>query len=149
MFDINYRFSRLEEVAKKIASLSDFKYQVGAVVFNKGRIISVGYNSTKTHTKLMKYFSHATLHAECDAVLHCPNPDALDGASMIVYRTKKNGSPAMSKPCPMCRQIMFEYGIKKVYWSTDQFPFWDNAKVEDLFNEVDHKMCYHNNRIQS
>ena len=146
-FDPYNKLHRFEEIAEKVSKLSDYKYKVGAVIFKKGRVVSVGYNQCKTHTKLLKYFEHATIHAECDAILHCPNPGHLDGSSIFVYRTTKDGAPAMAKPCPMCRQLIFENGIKMVYWSTHEFPYWQSAKAVDLFNEVDPVKAYQVNKI--
>lgn len=145
MNNLSHRLQKILEIAKKVSKHSDYKYKLGAVIFSSGKIIAIGNNSTKTNPKLSKIFKHATLHAECDAILHCVNPQQLKGSSIFVVRETSEGRPAIAKPCDMCTTMMFEYGIKMVYWTIPDFPYWDCAKVEELYNKIDHQNVYETN----
>ena len=143
--NLSNRLQKILDIAKRVSKHSSYKYKLGAVIFNKGKIVAIGNNSTKTNPKLSKIFKHATLHAECDAILHCVNPQQLKGSSMFVVRETNDERPAMAKPCDMCVTMMYENGIKTVYWTIPEFPYWDCGKVEDLYNDVDHDKVYETN----
>lgn len=136
---------RLRKIALKAAEKSEHQMKLGAVIFNKNRLLSIGYNSLKTHPKLSRIFKHATVHAEIDACIHAVNKDLLKGADIFVCRETKNGSPSMAKPCAMCTQILKEYGVKRAFWTTEIFPYWDSANVEDMYNQIDRKECFETN----
>ena len=137
------RLKNLFAHAKRVSALSKYRFQLGAVIFKGNRLISTGYNKNKTHPTAKKYYQHGSVHAEFDAVLHAN--ESIDGASMLVCRVKKDGSPAMSKPCVMCTQIIFESGIKEVFWTTSELPFWDHACVKDLYKLIDKEKAFKEN----
>lgn len=136
---------RLRKVAKKASDSSDYKIKLGAAVFKKNRIISVGYNSKKTHPKLLRYFKHSTLHAECDSIFHCENKEILKGSDIFVFRESKAGTPLLSKPCSMCVQVLFEHGVKRAFWTTETFPYWESDLIENMYNRIDKKECFETN----
>lgn len=143
--NLSHRLKNILEIAKKVSKNSKFRYKVGAVIFNGGKIIAIGNNSTKTNPKLSRIFRHATLHAECDAILHCTNPHKLKGSNIFIVRETKDGNPAMARPCDMCITMMYEHKIKIAYWTIPVFPYWDSENVEDLHSNIDIKQLYTNN----
>jgi len=108
---------RYFDLAKKLSVKSSHpKHQLGCVIVNKNRIIGVGFNKFKTHTKSNHAFQ--MLHAEVDALLGLDR-SVLKGCSVYVYRETKDGIPAMSRPCQACQIALKDAGIKTVHYTTD------------------------------
>ena len=131
---------QLQKIAMKVSKQSNYRYKLGAVIFSKNKIISVGINQIKTNPKLFKYFKYATVHAEVDAVLHAVQ-DVSD-CDIYVYRETRNGKVANAKPCPQCVQFLKENGINRAYWTTAEFPFFDYDTIDNLYNKIDKRLAY-------
>ena len=102
------------DLAIKVAHLGNHhQHLIGAVIFNKGNVVSVGSNNKKTHP-LMTY---KTLHGEIQALIGVRWSD-LSGATMFVARVNHQGRVGMAKPCPICTGVLKSYGIRKVYFTT-------------------------------
>lgn len=100
--------------AKTLSTKSTMSFQLGAVVYKKGRVIGRGYNSRKTHPKWGGTSKFLMLHAECAAMYDAEkNGHDLSGCTIYVYR--KNNT--LARPCPSCVKIMREHGIRKVFYS--------------------------------
>lgn len=102
------------EIAKAASKHSDHPaHKLGAVIVKGNKIISVGFNKNKTHTKS----NHAwkRLHAEISAILKAKQD--LTGCSIYVYRETKNGDLGIAKPCSSCSAAIKETGIKKIYYT--------------------------------
>lgn len=105
------------ELAKMIAKLSDNrKHKMGAVIAKKGRVVSVGFNTYKTHTKSRDPYH--TIHAELSAILKARRD--VSGLDIYIYREIKDGSLGMARPCTHCMEIIKEAGIKNVYYTTEK-----------------------------
>ena len=116
---------RYFELAKRLTSLSDHhQHSIGSVVVKKNKVISVGYNSLKTHTQSPHAFK--STHSEFKA---CWGVDPIDlkGASIYIYRQRRNGSLALARPCSSCYSFLKSVGIKYIYY-TD----YDTYKMEKL-----------------
>jgi len=103
------------------------RYHIGCVVVEKGKIISSGFNSTKTHPiqktyNIERFTSDATphtLHAEISALSHVINKDVnWDNVELYIYREFRNGNVALAKPCKSCMKLIKELGIKKIHYTT-------------------------------
>lgn len=104
------------DLAKRIASKSDHHlHKLGCVIVKKNRIISMGWNEMKTHSKSNHPWKF--VHAEFKAILNV-DPEELKGSTAYIYREHKDGSPALSKPCPHCLHALESVGIKKICYST-------------------------------
>lgn len=106
------------DIAKRQALKSnhnDFKH--GAVIIKKNRVLAVGYNQNKTHTRSLH--SHRHIHAEMAAAFKL-SLKALENATIYVWRAHHDGSNAMSRPCPSCLKILTQVGIKRMVYSTNQ-----------------------------
>jgi len=100
-----------------------FRARVAACLVDKrGRVISVGFNSHKTHP-LAKRFKPLSghLHAEMDAILKARREgfDDWSRATLYVARARKVGvsgpfAMALAKPCPGCRDMLKVFGITRV-----------------------------------
>ena len=117
------------EKAKAASEMSDYKrIKIGAVIVYKNRVVSVGWNTTKTNP-LQKSLNHlrfkadeycASLHAEMMAFLRLPYGLDPRNLSIYVYRENRFGELRMSRPCPSCMSKIKELGRKNIYYtSTD------------------------------
>lgn len=91
-------------------------HKIGGVVVKRNRIVSVGFNKYKTHTKSNHPFKN--IHCELDCILSANKQD-LVGATIYLYRETKQGVPAISRPCSYCMQLLIETGIKTIMYSND------------------------------
>jgi len=109
---------RYFDLARKLSKKSTHhQHQLACVIVHKNRVVSMGWNQKKTHSKSIHKFK--MLHAEIHALLGCTY-DELKGCVAYVYRETKNGQPAMSKPCTTCEIALKLAGIEKVYYTSDE-----------------------------
>lgn len=126
------RINHYLNLARNACYYSDFmKARLGAVLVYKGKVMSVGWNSTKTsplqkslnkfrHYDLDCGVAHHTLHAEVSCLTKARDLDIDWGrASIFVYRIKKDGSSGLARPCKGCQALIKSMGIKNIYYSTD------------------------------
>ena len=105
------------KLAKSLSYTSDYEqHKLACIITKKNRIISLGVNKRRTHPKSLTRYNF--IHAELAAVLGVSR-ETLKGTTAYVYRERKDGTIASSKPCPHCEQVLREAGIKKVYYTTE------------------------------
>lgn len=115
-------------LARNASKFSDFKKcHLGAVIIYKGKVISVGYNTSKeapiqkAYNKFRKFDPESaknTIHAEIMAIKNTRGIDVNWGkAAIFVYREKKNGEIAMARPCSGCMKAISDLGIHNVYYT--------------------------------
>ena len=103
------------ELAKKLSEKSDYRHRLGAVIVKKNRILGFGWNKpSKTSPHSNNPFK--TTHAELSAILNTDRQDLI-GSTIYVYRQHADGSPALSRPCQFCQQLIKEAKIKKVCYT--------------------------------
>jgi tRNA(Arg) A34 adenosine deaminase TadA len=108
------------------------KMKLAACLVIRNEIVSVGFNSDKSHP-LQKRFSKNSeaifKHAEVDCIikaLKIVDEEDLKDATLYVYRVKKlnkgdmNWVPGRAEPCPGCQKAIEHFGIKRTVFSTDQ-----------------------------
>lgn len=69
------------------------------------------------HAKKLGLGEKVYLHAEVQAILRCGDRVP---HSILVERYSTDGSPLLSKPCPVCESVIREYGIREVCYTTEQ-----------------------------
>ena len=125
------------ELARQEALKSNYEpHHLGCVIVYKNRVVSTGYNSTKTHSVQKKYNRkyrhfreegkpfHDSLHAEMSALLslaHSGEKIDFSKVKIYIYRIAV-GLPlhmGLSRPCPACRHALLDAGIHHVYYTTD------------------------------
>lgn len=129
---LSKRMQRNIEFAVNEAITNDghSRAKICAVVVHKNRIISVGYNSKKTHPFQARFAKneHAIfIHAEIDAIRKASNVlnnNEMKKATLIVVRVRKNGKWGNARPCigyngQGCQSAITCFGIKNVIYSTD------------------------------
>jgi tRNA(Arg) A34 adenosine deaminase TadA len=104
------------DLALEYACSHEGKYRLAALAYDaKGRLLSVGLNSYgKTHPMQARYAMKANwpgriyLHAEIHALIKAKAPVH----SLFVARARKDGTPALAKPCPLCHIAIQEAGVR-------------------------------------
>lgn len=101
------------------------RFKVGAVIVKKGKLISAGANSDKSHPVQKRYDSergfktHHSCHAEVRAILNS-KVNVLTGCSIYVYRETKNGTLGKARPCAACIKMLRDYDIKRIFYTTEE-----------------------------
>ena len=123
-------FNQLFEQAKQTPCVS--KARLVAAIVYKGKIISTGCNSYKTHP-LQKKFADRTdriyLHAEIEAIaraLRLRPYSILSSSDLYVVRAKMTGpsgrgiwTTGLAKPCEGCARCIASFNIRNVYYSRE------------------------------
>jgi deoxycytidylate deaminase len=110
------KHSKYFSLAKTLSKKSNHpQYQMGCVIVKKNNVVSTGFNQLKTHPKSPHAWN--MIHAEFAAILGVSASD-LEGSTVYVYRELKNHEPAMAKPCKTCHKMLFNLGVKEVYFTT-------------------------------
>lgn len=112
--------------------MSDFKrVHIGCIAVYKNQILSVGYNTNKTHPLQKKYNKFRNinydnvepipfLHAEMSCLLQIKEMDIdFNKVELYIYREDKNGNLAMCRPCKACMKMIDTLGIKNIYYTTN------------------------------
>jgi tRNA(Arg) A34 adenosine deaminase TadA len=96
-----------------------------ASVFDKkGRLIASATNQYKKSHPIQAHFAKLAglperqyLHAEIAALLRCKTKQPY---SIHVERYKRNGSPALAAPCPVCLQAIKAWKVQQITYTEDQ-----------------------------
>ena len=114
--------SRIEDQVRSVALSSTSKRRVGCLLFRKSRlVVSASNMEGKTHPFQSRLSCKAgepyrrSLHAEIRALLKAK--EFCD--TLVVGRLDKSGKFRLSKPCRVCQLAIAEYGVKNVYFSTN------------------------------
>lgn len=118
------RLNRFFTLAKRESEKSEHtKARIGAVIVKGNYVVSSGYNMYKTHTTQFKHNRltnyeppEPCLHAEIHALIKSGYHD-LTGAELFVYRERKKGGLALSRPCRACQDAISKSGIRHVYFT--------------------------------
>ena len=119
----------LFKVASTVAGLSNHqKSRLGAIVYNKHKIISSGYNSSTEVDRVQAELDIARYNCYCPGKIHAETSALLPfikrnidirGAELYVSRLKKDNSHGMARPCPSCMRLIRKCGIKRIHYTTD------------------------------
>lgn len=110
------------EIARKIALKSDYKYKLGAILMKGGKIINAKCNSAKTHKWATRLYKYGSRHAELNTLINL-NYEQTCNSIMYVVRTNKTNHFALSRPCSMCLNASKKMGIKKIYYTINNYEF--------------------------
>jgi deoxycytidylate deaminase len=112
-------------LARRVAIQSDYHVQMGAVLVDKKPIVT-GYNKLKTHPVHSNPELHmkVSIHAEVDCLIAMKDRSSR-GTDIYVYREHRGTKlPAMARPCKECMKKLIKAGVKRIFYSIDQFPYW-------------------------
>jgi len=124
------------KLAKSASEFSDFKQQhLGAVIVQKGRVLTVGWNTRKEipmqrHFNSLRGFNTSEYpncaHAEMNAIsklVRLYNTDDIDFSktSIFIYRERgDNQKLALAKPCVACMAAIRKLGIRHLYYTGNE-----------------------------
>jgi len=112
-------------LAKNTSKHSEHRrHKMGAVVVVNGHPVSVGFNKAKTNPNA----PYVGLHAEVVALRNTGKKE-MKGCSIFVYRKRKDGRIGMARPCEHCMEELKRFGVKWIYYSVDEWPFWNVEKI--------------------
>jgi len=116
-------------LARNISKYSNHRVRVGCVICRK-KPIGVGSNKTKTHPIHANPDTsiRGSVHAELRAIINSSSDD-LSGCKAYIYRETKGGKPALARPCSYCMSILYDTGIKTVYYTVPEFPFFRKERL--------------------
>lgn len=104
---------------------------IGAVAVYKGIVIAEAWNSNKTSPLQKKYNVYRFSDTRYPSKMHCETlliqrlrnicGDNIPWSKIdiYIYREYKDKSLANSAPCPSCHQLLLDYGIKRVFYTTN------------------------------
>lgn len=120
----------LTEVAIATPRVSNAK--VSAALLHRGRVVALGVNSEKTNPFQLRYSKnqHAlSMHAETAAIrnaLRHLSVEQISNCVLVVCRVRcVSNRPGhwiwgLSRPCQGCCRAIAEFGIREVWYTTDQ-----------------------------
>ena len=105
-------------------------YKLGCVIFNKKRILSVAHNkpfswSSKVHPRFKNW--PTSIHAEVAAIISARTE--LKDSKLLIVRINKANQLRLAKPCKHCLQYINYVGIRIVYYSISEYPYFDSFSV--------------------
>lgn len=124
-------FRRVEEIALSLIDWSDgLRCRHFSFITNKKRIISIGYNTQKTHPANLRYKKISPLTgedisefkrtcSEFNAIVKLKNLTNIDTkrCTMINLRYDRNRNLALASPCMSCISLLAYHEFKRVIWT--------------------------------
>ena len=124
--------------AQQASTYSSYsKHHLGAVIFYKNKVISVGWNTNKElllqrrynvlrNFDVTKYPNYG--HAEMCAIhkmINTYDMDKIDKSKLSIYIWRgRFGKGMMSRPCAACQAALKDFGIKNIYYTgNDSFVY--------------------------
>ena len=117
--------------ADAVASLSDHNQaKLGCVLVDKHRIVSSGHNSSTRCSLLQKQMDTSRFglsdkhkgpfHAETACLLPLIRQGYdMSRSDLYIIRRHRNGSLALSRPCPGCMSLLRANGVRRVFFSVE------------------------------
>lgn len=117
---------------------SNLEFCHAAVIVGGGKVLSTGVNRWVTNSAVEHYTNRIrgprdytlVMHAEMDAVFKARAKTDLTGCKIYVARRRKDqpsgrkkndqGLPGVSRPCPICEEVLRSYGIRRAYYTMDE-----------------------------
>lgn len=114
--------SRLIEACKAVTMTGEGvgkrnSYRVGAILFDKKRIITAKTNSLKTHPALAKFTKWPYLHAETSCLLSHGLGNCSEASLLVVRLHRDDRTLSCARPCDTCASLLDLAGVRKVYYS--------------------------------
>ena len=126
------RDKKFMDFVRRLATSNSMKMKLAACLVLRNEIISVGFNSDKSHPlqkRFAKNIDAIFKHAEVDCIikaLKVVEEDDLKDATLYVYRVKKQNKgdtgwvSGLAEPCPGCQKAIEHFGIKRTVFSLEE-----------------------------
>lgn len=124
----NVELPDLFRMAKISSKHSKCKTRMGCVIVKNGKPIGWGFNRVKSHP----YFNNGvkqTIHAEASAILSSGRESCKNSVAIIYRENGETHLPALAKPCKHCMKLLKEFGVKKIYYTTNEYPFFAVERI--------------------
>jgi deoxycytidylate deaminase len=115
------------KLARNVSKLSEYRIKVGCVLIKGNRPISVGFNKIKYNKQFCNPWKK-TLHAESVAIKNS-DKEYVKNSTAFIYREKHDGSVGLARPCEDCMARLISYGVRTIYYSVEEFPFYKMEKI--------------------
>lgn len=136
---ISHTDDRYFKKARQIASVSDYhKVHIGCVAIYQGQVIGLGCNCNKTHPAQKFYDRYRyqddnampKLHAEISCLNQIKHLDINPArVKLYIYRIRKDRPHGMSRPCPSCMAAIRDFGIRDIYYTTNEGYAYEKIKI--------------------
>ena len=127
---------RYFQFAREAAKWADYQGTrsapaIGAVAIYKGSLVAEAWNTNKTSPLQARYNIYRFRDADTPDKAHCETQlcqrlrwrfgDNIkwDKVEIYLYREYKDGNLAPSRPCKSCMAMLKDFGIKKIYYTTE------------------------------
>ena len=114
------------QLARNASLNSEHRVKIGCVIALHGKPVSVGWNVVKTHPVYTRNSLRESIHAEIKVVIAAQCD--LRGGVAYVYREIKH-MPALARPCNFCASVLKEVGIKSVFYTIGNEPYWKKERL--------------------
>lgn len=118
---------RFLNLARNVSKHSKYRIKVGCVITKGNHPISVGFNKAK-YSKLYGNPWRKTIHAEVSAI-RTSGREYIKNSSAFIYRETCDGNPAMARPCADCMSRLISFGVKTIYYSVTEYPYWRREEI--------------------
>lgn len=115
------------DFARNVSKNSSYRIQVGCIILKGNHPIAIGFNKEK-YNKVFSNPWRKSIHAEASAIMLSGRTRIKNGVA-YVYRETKDGIPGLARPCNDCWKRLKKFGIKRVYFSTDEYPYWSYEDI--------------------
>ena len=126
--------SHLFKLARECSLQADYSgccnAKIGSIAVYKGSVLAKGFNTDKTHTAQAKFNKYrykdtnnmylpAKCHSELVTLSKIKYLDIdFSKVHLYIYRELKDGTKAMSRPCPSCMAAIRKFGIQWLHYTT-------------------------------
>lgn len=127
-------FNKIIEVSYALINKhnADLRCRHFSFILDRNRIISIGFNSPKTHPKNLKYNYVNKLkenisnivgtHSELNAVIRLGEEDC-SGLTLVNTRINRNNDLDYSAPCSGCQDMINQLEFSNIYYTNSQGKF--------------------------
>ncbi len=119
------------KLAEKYARENEYdeglEFYLCALIVRGGNVLSTGFNRRSTNG-FVEHFADVcrgqrdyclSTHAEMNSILKVRDKTDLRGSKIYVVRIRPTGGVGLAKPCEICCHVLYNYGIKRAYYTID------------------------------
>jgi deoxycytidylate deaminase len=118
---INNRLAiKLMDITKKLVNVPVGKNKHFTFFVIRNNILSIGWNDyTYEHPLCRRYnYGLKKMHSELSALIRFRHGiDMIQKCTAVNTRINSAGEIRISKPCPVCQNMLYEIGIKRVFYT--------------------------------
>jgi tRNA(Arg) A34 adenosine deaminase TadA len=93
-------------------------YKLGAVVVSGNRLLATGFNRKRNDPRFCE--RGWSIHAEVSALKRIKQGALRPNTTIYVARVTRAGRIAMAKPCETCEKAVYDSGIKRIIYTTNE-----------------------------